>query len=68
MGEVINSDALKELQAARAEVQKQKQAIIDEMSQRAAKMQLWTNGQCAAWGDYVRAEAELQRLRDMYEV
>ncbi len=64
----MTQEALKELQAARAEVERFAQMIRDEMSERAQRLQLWTNGQCTAWPDYERAVAELDRLRDKYGV
>jgi hypothetical protein len=63
-----SQNILRNLRNARKEVGKQMKLISDEMIERGAKGQLWTNRQCRVWAEYESAVEELDLLRNLYGV
>lgn len=54
---------LDRLRAAKAEHDRQRQLVIDEMNERGSQGQLWRNDKCKAWPDYERALTNLNLVR-----
>lgn len=65
---MISDSILTRLKKQRAKVEELKASIEAEMSEKGLAMQLWTNGQCKDWSNYVQAQNELSAMRDQYKV
>jgi hypothetical protein len=60
--------SIKELIAAKEEVQKQITLIEQEMEEKGNKGRFWQNGMCSAWPAYERAIEAQAKLREKYGV
>lgn len=65
---MIHEHMISKLRAAKAEVEKQKRLIHEEMMEQAKQCRYWTNGQCKAWPAYEAALRALDDLREGYGV